>query len=188
MFDDKKKRRRDIFDEMFEEMRRWIEDIEKSFFEDFEEFERIAPKIRTPFGNEVRGPIVWGWSMTIGPDGKPVIREFGNIPKKERGLIKEVEEEEPVIRKEREPLIDVIEGRDQISVVAEVPGVEKDEIDIECDGKELVIKGGDTYYKKLTLPAEVDPKDAKASYKNGILEVIFPKKSSGRSKIKIKPE
>ena len=37
--------------------------------------------MRLKEGGKVRevGPIVYGYSMTIGPDGKPRIREFGNV-------------------------------------------------------------------------------------------------------------
>ena len=55
-------------------------------FEGFGSIEKNAPKElvredQTPDGKKVRevGPIVYGYSMTIGPDGKPKVREFGNI-------------------------------------------------------------------------------------------------------------
>ncbi|MGQ4913152.1 MAG: archaeal heat shock protein Hsp20 [Candidatus Asgardarchaeia archaeon] len=188
MFDDwRKKRKRSPFDDIFEEMQRMMEEFEKHFFEDFEELTKFTPKFRTPSGMEVRGPIVWGWSMTIGPDGKPIIREFGNVPKKE--MMKEVPDKEgaafgPV----REPLIDIIDTDDEITVVAEVPGVEKDEIDIEAEGKTLIIKASDKYYKELELPTEVIPEKAKANYKNGILEVKLPKAKKSEPKKKIKVE
>ena len=177
---DKKRRRRSIFDDLFEEMREFMEEVEKMFMKDFdfEDFERIAPKIRTPSGMEVRGPFVWGWSVTIGPDGKPKIQEFGNVPK----TIRPVEEkEEELIKPIREPLVDVIEDEDKITVIAELPGVEKDEIDIRGTSKTLEIKAADQYYKKIDLPSEVDPNNAKSTYKNGILEIILPKIKKGKS-------
>ena len=49
-------------------------------------YQPILPKelvreYQTPEGEKVRevGPIVYGYSMTIGPDGKPHVREFGNV-------------------------------------------------------------------------------------------------------------
>ncbi|MGQ4832874.1 MAG: archaeal heat shock protein Hsp20 [Candidatus Asgardarchaeia archaeon] len=189
MFGDKnKKRRRSIFDDLFEEMREFMEEVEKMFMRDFdfEDFERIAPKIRTPSGMEVRGPFVWGWSVTIGPDGKPRIQEFGNVPKHIRPI---EEKEEELIKPVREPLVDIIEDKDKITVIAELPGVEKDEIDIRGTSKTLEIKAADQYYKKIDLPAEVDPNNAKSTYKNGILEIVLPKlkkeKSNEETKIKI---
>ncbi|MHA1593958.1 MAG: archaeal heat shock protein Hsp20 [Candidatus Baldrarchaeia archaeon] len=158
------------FDEIFEEMRRIFEEIEESIFREWEEFERMLPRTKTPSGVEIHGPIVWGWSLTIGPDGKPVVREFGNLPRPyelRRGLIKGT----------REPLIDVIEGDEEIIVVAETPGVEKDEIELHATERELEIKAGDKYYKKLELPTEVIPEKAKATYKNGVLEIRIPRKT-----------
>ena len=53
--------------------------------ESFKDFETKAPKnlireYETPEGDKVRevGPFVYGYSMTIGPDGKPRVKEFGN--------------------------------------------------------------------------------------------------------------
>ena len=41
----------------------------------------LIKEYETPEGAKVRevGPIVYGYSMTIGPDGKPNIQEFGNV-------------------------------------------------------------------------------------------------------------
>ncbi len=41
----------------------------------------LVREYQTPDGGKVRevGPIVYGYSMTIGPDGKPKVREFGNV-------------------------------------------------------------------------------------------------------------
>jgi HSP20 family protein len=78
------------FDEMrremsreFDEMRR---EMSRTFSEQFKNIENKVPKdlikeYETPEGAKVRevGPIVYGYSMTIGPDGKPNIQEFGNV-------------------------------------------------------------------------------------------------------------
>jgi HSP20 family protein len=52
----------------------------------FNEISKNAPKeltreYETQEGGKVRevGPIVYGYSMTIGPDGKPYVKEFGNV-------------------------------------------------------------------------------------------------------------
>ena len=56
------------------------------FFGSFKNIETKAPKdlvreYQTPGGGKVReyGPFVYGYSMTIGSDGKPKVREFGNV-------------------------------------------------------------------------------------------------------------
>ncbi len=67
----------------FDEMR---SEMERMFEEQFKDIESTAPKdlireYKTPEGGKVRevGPLVYGYSMTIGSDGKPKVREFGNI-------------------------------------------------------------------------------------------------------------
>jgi HSP20 family protein len=71
----------------------WFQDIFRDFDEMQERMERLSrafetntPKdlvreYETPGGGKVRevGPIVYGYSMTIGPDGRPQVREFGNV-------------------------------------------------------------------------------------------------------------
>ncbi|MDH5268199.1 MAG: Hsp20/alpha crystallin family protein [Candidatus Bathyarchaeota archaeon] len=114
-------------------------------------------------------PYIYGFSMSIGPDGKPVIREFGNVQKSRFG---------PQIREEREPLVDVMEEVKDVVIVAELPGVEKSDIHLHTTEDHLTVSV-DTpkrkYHKELTLPASVDPKSAQASYKNGVLEVRLKK-------------
>ena len=72
--------------------------------------------------------------------------------------------------------LDVHEADEVIRVVADVPGVEKEAIDLKCDGTVLTIRAsGDhgDYGERITLPARVDEHSASATYNNGILEVTF---------------
>lgn len=168
----------------------WFEDIDEMMEEMFRELQRSIPselirEEKLPDGSTIRrvGPIVYGYSMSIGPDGKPIIREFGNVKPSMRptafGTRPGLE-----VKVEREPLVDTIEEDDTIRVVAEVPGVEKRDINLECTERSIIISV-DTenrkYYKEVELPAEIDPKSAKASYRNGVLEVEL-KKSKPRPK------
>ncbi|MCL4519891.1 MAG: Hsp20/alpha crystallin family protein [Thaumarchaeota archaeon] len=121
------------------------------------------------------GPFVYGYSVTIGPDGKPVIREFGNMkPGGPSGR--------PAmqLKSEREPVVDVIDLENQIKVVAELPGVRKEDISLNLNERTLTIRV-DTekhkYYKELELPAEVVASSAGATCTNGILEVTLEKKA-----------
>jgi len=106
---------------------------------------------------------VYGFQMRTGPDGKPVVEEFGNIPKGHE-----------LSSDEREPLVDVIDGKEEVTVIAELPGVNKEDIDLKSGEKSLTIKvdtDNRRYFKELELPAKIKPDSVKASYKNGILEV-----------------
>ncbi|AWR96622.1 Hsp20 family protein [Acidianus sulfidivorans JP7] len=164
----KKKRYSDIFD-YFDDMIREIE-------EEFENMEKEFFKNAGKGDVKTFGPYVYGFSVTIGPDGKPVVEEFGNV--KRLG-------NKPIISEEREPLVDVIEKGDEVRVIAEVPGVDKNNIKVKVNGVKLTIsaqEGDKKFYKEVELPAEVDENSAKANYKNGVLEIIFKKKETNTGK------
>jgi HSP20 family protein len=69
-------------------------------------------------------------------------------------------------------------------VVADVPGVPKENIDVKVTERTVTIKAQNErkYYKVVELPVEVVPESAKASYKNGVLEIRLKKKSGGEEK------
>jgi HSP20 family protein len=163
-------------DPFFGDIDRMLREMEKMMEEEFKNFTAKVPKDyvkerKLPDGSTVKefGPFVYGYSMKIGPDGKPEIREFGNIKKSLKG---------PQVKEEREPLVDVVETDSEIRVVVELPGVEKSDIKLHGTEDSLEISV-DTpqykYYKEITLPVKVRVKEAKSSYKNGVLEVVFPK-------------
>ncbi|MCC6013768.1 MAG: Hsp20/alpha crystallin family protein [Candidatus Verstraetearchaeota archaeon] len=162
------RRRWRIFDELFRDLEDMMREME-------EEFSRMARRglIREEEfpGGKIReyGPFIYGYSITIGPDGKPIIREFGNVKPGIR----------PSIKEEREPLIDVMTTENEVKVYAEIPGVEKEKIKLTGTPRKLIISAeGDMrkYYKEIELPVEVDIEKAKSSYRNGVLEVILPRK------------
>ncbi len=129
------------------------------------------------------GPIVYGYSVTVGPDGKPVIREFGNI---KRGPTKEWKE---AITDSREPLVDVVEGDKEVRVIAELPGARKQDINLTGEGKTLVISAETSarkYHKELELPVAVELQNAKSTFNNGILEVTLPRPKGKASGVRIK--
>ncbi len=121
-------------------------------------------------------PFVYGFSMKTGPDGKPVIREFGNV-KPGRA---------PSVSDAREPLVDVMEQDKEIMVIAELPGVEKKDIDLSVVDGNLLEISVDTpqkrYHKTIELPAEVKEDTADATYNNGVLEVKLKRKKEKKTK------
>lgn len=81
----------------------------------------------------------------------------------------------------KEPLIDVIESEKSITVIAEMPGVGKDAINLKCDTTRLSLAAsgsGRSYVKSVGLPANVNPKSASALYNNGVLEVVLKKSTA----------
>ncbi len=172
----------------FEEMRR---EMQRMFEEQFKDIQSKIPKelvreYETPQGGKVRevGPLVYGYSMTIGPDGKPKVREFGNIRSPFR-LGATGTMAEPLVRSEREPLADVITSDNEVKVVVEIPGVNKENIKINAYDNSLEIMTNDPqkkYHRVVDLPQEADIETVKSTYKNGILEIVFNKKQQTKPK------
>ncbi|MEM0314403.1 MAG: archaeal heat shock protein Hsp20 [Candidatus Bathyarchaeia archaeon] len=167
----------------FEDIDRMFREMEKAMEEEFKIFTSKVPKDyvrerKLPDGSIVRelGPFVYGYSIKIGPDGKPEIREFGNVKPSKFG---------PRVKEEREPLVDIVETDKEIHIVAELPGVEKEDIKLHGTEDTLTISVETPqrkYYKEIKLPAKVKIKEAKTQYKNGVLEVIMPKMEEGKPK------
>jgi HSP20 family protein len=177
------------FDDMFREFDEMRKEISRTFSEQFKNIENIVPKdlikeYDTPEGGKVRevGPIVYGYSMTIGPDGKPKIREFGNVksPFAGRGLF-----EQPSLSAEREPLVDVSSTDKEVKIVAEMPGISKQNIRIDAYENYVEIKSDDPnrkYHKTIEVPEDIDLESASSNYNNGILEITFKKKEQQKPK------
>jgi HSP20 family protein len=109
-----------------------------------------------------------GFSIRIGPDGTPKIREFND----RQSMDDETEDEE------QEPLVDFIDEGKMLIILAALPGVNKDEIELRVTESCLFVSvDADSleWYDEFTLPAKVKPKSAKASYKNGVLEIRLEK-------------
>ncbi len=167
-------RRRDWFRRMFDEIEREFEMFDEMFDEMFRALERGG----------TRRPFFYGFSVTIGPDGRPVIREFGNVKAGKKAAFSEV----------REPLVDTIydEKEGEVKVIAEMPGVDKDKIHVEASEDYVYIKaeGSDRKYETtVPLDVRVDPNSAKANYKNGVLEIrLKAKEQAKKGGIKINVE
>ena len=114
------------------------------------------------------GPIFYGYTMTTGSDGKPVVNEYGNV--KPNML---------PTQEKREPLIDTLvdEKEKTLKVVAEMPGVEKSDVNVVVGADKVIHidaeRGEKKYDVKVPIKHKVDPEPPKATYKNGILELVF---------------
>ncbi len=99
------------------------------------------------------------------------------------------------------PAVDISETGDKITVKAEVPGLEAKDIEIAMVGDTLTIKGEKklereekeenyhmversygSFTRAMKLPATVDADKVEASYKNGVLTVVLPKKEEVKPK------
>ena len=82
-----------------------------------------------------------------------------------------------MFNEKRNYLIDIMEDEEKIRVVLEVPGVDKQEINVKAakSSLEIFVQSARTYRKILNLPSKIIPETAKATYKNDILEVSLKK-------------
>lgn len=100
--------------------------------------------------------------------------------------------------------IDVVENDQTYAVKAEIPGVQKNDIDVSIDGNQVSITAEvrresknknkdeerDIYteryygqvYRSFSLPNEVDSGKAEAHYENGVLTLTLPKKANGSAR------
>jgi len=144
------KDRRRIWD-LMDELDKYLENLT-------EEIEKMVKSLY----EEVNLPknLFYGFSLRIDPDGKPIIRTFGD----REGY--------------REPLYDQILDREKgtIKLLIELPGVEKEDIKLEANEERLFLQAerdSKRYKCSIDFKEAVNPNSAKANYKNGILEVIF---------------
>lgn len=169
--EDKNRRRKNPFDEF---------NIDDEFFRDLfsndklrEDIKRMTEEMMKMFSNSQTGkPFVRGFKVQFDQDGKPIVEDFNNkslhTPKGKQ-----------MISDEREPLTDIIEGDNTIAVTVEIPGIEKEDIDLNIIDDKLDITVNSEqrkYHKKINLPGKVKPKSTKATYKNGILDIVIEKK------------
>ncbi|PSQ08702.1 Hsp20/alpha crystallin family protein [Halobacteriales archaeon QS_5_70_15] len=78
----------------------------------------------------------------------------------------------------------VYEEDDRIRVVGDLPGVEKDGIDIKCDGERVtVVAGTETreYEERVDLPTTVDEHSARATFNNGVVEITLERADGSKN-------
>ena len=171
-WDERKNNRKDPFDffgfdDEFEQMFRRMERMWESAFRDFD-FDNLEPG----------KPFVHGFNIRVDSDGKPKIEEFGNRPKK-------IDDGKTIISEEREPLTDIIEEDDDVAITVEIPGVNKEDINLNVTDSYLDINVDSPnrkYQKSIDLPCAVLPDTTKATYKNGILDIVIKRKEKRKDK------
>lgn len=172
---------RDLFDDFFE-----FGHIDREFERMREYMDMLMRKaMQGELETDHQGPYVYGFTARIGPDGKPKLEEFGNT------IHRRASPDEPPSIGEREPLTDVIESEDELAITLEIPGVEKDDIDLTVTDDKVSINV-DTpqrrYFKEIPLNVDVDANSVKATYHNGVLDLTLKrrrKKEKKGKKVKI---
>lgn len=118
--------------------------------------------------------------------------------------------DEPFSRTDREdnevmgtwyPVVDMFEENDSFVIKAELPGMDKRDISVDVKDRVLTLKGErkyenevkeDNYYRRersygkfqraFTLPADIDPNEIKADFKDGLLKIEVPKPEEHKPK------
>jgi HSP20 family protein len=99
------------------------------------------------------------------------------------------------------PLVDVHETKEGYQLQVELPGVKQEDIQVSIEGETLTLKGErkheaevkeDEYHRversygrferSIVLPSVVDPGQVKATYRDGVLEILLPKKEEAKPK------
>jgi len=180
-------RKNPFFDEDFFGINETFKQMEKAIAKEFEELSKRTPtdlqrEQTLPDGTKTQsyGPFVYGYSVTVGPDGKPQVKEFGNFKAGTK-----LGKPHMDLKEKREPLTDVMDADKNIRVIVELPGVEKDDIKLSGTDDKLTISVDTTknkYYKEVDMPSKIDVKKAKSNYKNGVLDITVPKKKPEKTK------
>ena len=144
----------------------------KGFFNEFEkEIEQMNDLVNRMMQSMGKEPQIYGFSMQVGPDGIPHVERFGNVIPvgKDRDV--------------REPFTSsmIDEKNNEFNITAEMPGISKEDIELNATENEVLIKADSNarkYYKYIPAPSPVDPDSASAKYNNGVLEVTLKLKDT----------
>jgi len=128
-----------------------------------------------------------------------IYRDFWGTPS--RQLLPSGERESLLPAQTRQPFIDIIDSDKELIATAEIPGFEKEDMSINLTTDRLEISAetkkeekkeeegyiyrerhSGKYYRAVSLPSTIDPDNAKASYKNGVLEIKMPKSEIKKKK------
>lgn len=100
--------------------------------------------------------------------------------------------------------VDVIDEVDHIKVIADIPGFNKEDIEIYFENGDLVIRAErkeeveekkrdyirrerrmGKFYRRISLPADINKDEVKAKYNNGVLEIIIPMTKKERKTVPV---
>ena len=159
----------DYFDDLFPDADDYFKKFTRRMFKEMEDIEEA---IRS---GKLQGE--WDIKPIEEPDAKGYIAKGrfnlggerqGQTPKTFK-LPDQIEDEV------REPLTDVLQDKDNVRIYIELPGVDKNDTQLNVTDGHAEIKAKN-FFKAIELPdCEVIADKAVANYKNGVLEVTIPK-------------
>ena len=150
-----------IFEELKDDFEEEFERQTEQIFKELEQ--RVSKKLKIEdnnYSNE-SGSFVYEFSISIGKDSKPEIKEF-----------KYILEDLP----SKEELIDILENEKEFKIILEMLKVKKSEIKIKVAENSIIIfTDNRKYFKKISMPKKIKRDLAKVTYNNGILEISVRK-------------
>ena len=139
---------------------------------------------------------------------RPEVNPFGSLQREIDRLFDEFTRGVPMFATQAlmniVPSVDVAETEKEIEITAELPGLEREDVEISLEDDMLTIRGekkveaeqGDkkdrnhhlsersygVFYRVLQLPPGIDPSTVKATLSNGVLKVTIPKPARSQAK------
>jgi HSP20 family protein len=108
---------------------------------------------------------------------------------------------EEVVRGVWSPPVDILERGSEVVLKVDLPGVSQEEIDIRVEGSTLIIQGErrlikdapeenyiqierpyGTFRRTFNIPRMIEQEEIKASYKDGVLRIVLPRKQETQPK------
>ena len=150
--------------------------------DDFDELNVILNKMLKEVTGELmkegqkdgKTPIVLNFNLEIGNLG------YGKPQK--RLQEPQVQPGEP-LQPNSEPIFEVSNSNDKITIIAEMQNFRKEEIKVSGKSRNISIDAtgrNGTYHREITIDFNVKPKDIKTNYNNGILEIMVQKGQNGK--------
>lgn len=162
------------FDDIFKEMEEFQKQIRESFFSDFDELKKLVET------GELKGDWVFRPIERPGVKGFYIQGSFGmprplDRPDQVPEPIRPMKPFRPMIDRPREPLYDLRNGLESVTLFVELPGVEEEDIKINPSEGGLELEAGN-FSTIIKLPEiEIDVTKMEKEYNNGILTLTIPK-------------
>jgi HSP20 family protein len=158
------------FRKLFDDLDKEPEDILEMFEKTLKSFKQLSSD------GEFEGSFFYGFSITQGPEGKPVIREFGNVKPSGRSISRS---------DVREPIVDTVYDRkhSEVRLIVDMPGVDPAEVSVSVRRRTVFIEAGDgkrRYEAEVPLDLPVERKPLRQTFNNGILELALRPKPRSR--------
>jgi HSP20 family protein len=170
----KKRQQKSPYDFFNEDIYKWLLHEMQSMIKDIYFIEKLQKKLRLGLG--INKQFIYDPNTNFLPVWSPEIQETNSYSLK-------IGNSKPKSFVESERLIDIIEGDQDIAVTIEIPNVEKNDITLYITEDSLEMTVDSTflkYHKMLKLPCDVNAETARASYRNGVLDVVIKKNTKLR--------